>query len=344
MSAAQASEATQPPEDAAGQVELSGPADCVPEGTEEVTISATNPGSGQVQFVLTSANEFSTVVQLLSPGDNIELVVPYEPGAQVVAQNSGWAFSELTLPEWCRAAENDTEQDTETENDANQDAEQKSGSGDCEAYKNSSAWCDDNVADYNCPDIDDSHKPIELVDPENDPFRLDADADGEGCEADVDGGGNDAGDESGGDGGSGAEGGTEETPDDGSGDDPNAAGSGDCDAYVDSSEWCEAQVADYDCDEIDDGYKPIELRDADNDPFRLDADADGAGCEGDVDDDDGANGDGDTSGSDESGSGDDAEGSLPDTGTGVLPMALAALALLSGGVVLRSRRAASAGI
>jgi len=57
---------------------------------------------------------------------------------------------------------------------------------DCDAYEGSDAWCNPDTDDYNCPDIDDADKPVDLVDPENDPFGLDADNDGVGCEVTTD--------------------------------------------------------------------------------------------------------------------------------------------------------------
>lgn len=53
----------------------------------------------------------------------------------------------------------------------------------------------------------------------------------------------------------------------------------DCDAYLGSAAWCEAGVEDYDCGDIPNEFHPVELVDASDDPFRLDADNDGEGCE-----------------------------------------------------------------
>lgn len=56
------------------------------------------------------------------------------------------------------------------------------GSSSCDAYTNASAWCEPKVPDYDCDDIAIELRPIQLVNPANDPFRLDADNDSIGCE------------------------------------------------------------------------------------------------------------------------------------------------------------------
>lgn len=53
---------------------------------------------------------------------------------------------------------------------------------DCAAYVGAAAWCVPGVPDYDCDQIPIEHRPIDLVNPANDPFRLDADNDGIGCE------------------------------------------------------------------------------------------------------------------------------------------------------------------
>ncbi|WP_162605359.1 hypothetical protein [Jiangella ureilytica] len=125
---------------------------------------------------------------------------------------------------------------------------------------------------------------------------------------------------------SGTDDGTESGGDDGS---PSPTPSaGDCDAYVGSAAWCDPAHGDYDCSQIDDAHKPVQLVDASNDPFLLDSDDDGAGCE--------ATGDDDGSGDDD-GTGDD-DGSLPDTGTGgSLLWAGTALLVLGGLAALFAR-------
>lgn len=73
------------------------------------------------------------------------------------------------------------------------DAENRSDP--CAAYAGSEAWCDPSVEDYNCADIPDVHKPIDVVDPADDPYQLDAMGvgDGIGCESEGPPGGNDDG-------------------------------------------------------------------------------------------------------------------------------------------------------
>lgn len=55
-----------------------------------------------------------------------------------------------------------------------------------------------------------------------------------------------------------------------------------CAAYADSATWCEDGVEDYNCPDIPDKYKPVILVDAGTDPFGLDGNGNGEGCEGDV--------------------------------------------------------------
>lgn len=196
---------------------------------------------------------------------------------------------------------------------------------DCAAYVDSADWCSPSVEDYDCPEIDDSHKPIELVNIENDPFGLDGTPEnGWGCgDAPVE------------------EPPTEEPPVE----EPPAGGSGSCDAYVDSAAWCADGVDDYNCPQIDNSHKPIQLVDAQDDPFHLDDDVDGVGCEVDTEGDEdssnnGGSGDDDGAGDDDAAeAGNDGE-PLPNTGSGDLgPLWFAALAFLAAGALLITRRA-----
>lgn len=199
----------------------------------------------------------------------------------------------------------------------------------CDAYVNA-GWCQGGVDDYDCPQIDNSHKPIQLAGAD-DPFGLDDDNDGEGCENDVPPPGDDGGGDTGG---GGDEGGTpSEEPE------PNP---GDCAHYADSAAWCDDAHGDYNCPEIDDAYKPIELFDAQLDPFHLDRDADAVGCE--IGEDDGGSGDsgsGDEGGSDDdggsAGTGGDGE-ELPNTGGGLGLLWFAALVFVASGALLVTRR------
>lgn len=73
--------------------------------------------------------------------------------------------------------------------------------------------------------------------------------------------------------------------DDDQGDDQDrAAASGDCDAYLDSSTWCTSGIGDYDCDGGSGNgpnYAPADIRlvEPGVDPFGLDRNNDGHGCE-----------------------------------------------------------------
>lgn len=217
---------------------------------------------------------------------------------------------------------------------------------DCAAYPGSEAWCEPDHGDYDCDEIPNSVKPVPV--PGDDPFGLDGNNDGQGCEADAPPGG-DAG---------GAP--TEEPPaeeppaeeppaEEAPADDP-----GPCAHYADSAAWCSDTHGDYDCPDIDDPYKPIELFDAELDPFHLDRDSDALGCEVGEDDDgstdDGTGGTGGNAGDDGGAAGAGAdpgsdEGSgepLPNTGSGDLgPLWLAALAFVAGGALLAIRRTAA---
>ncbi|TDE13499.1 LPXTG cell wall anchor domain-containing protein [Jiangella asiatica] len=192
---------------------------------------------------------------------------------------------------------------------------------DCAAYANADAWCEPDVDDYDCDQIDEAHKPVHVVDPSNDPFLLDDDNDGEGCEV-----------SSGGDaGGGGDEGGTPDEPDE---------AVGDCAHYADSAAWCVDGVEDYDCPDIDDAHKPIELFDAEKDPFHLDRDVDALGCEIGEDDDGGSAGDdgGGDGGSDDGGATGGEQ--LPNTGSPSLGLLwFAAIAFVASGALLMRRRA-----
>lgn len=148
-----------------------------------------------------------------------------------------------------------------------------------------------------------------------------------------DDGAEDGGAESGTDDGGTDDGGAEAGTDDGSGDDDGSPSptpsADDCDAYVDSAAWCDPAHGDYDCSEIDDAHTPVQLVDAGTDPFLLDSDDDGVGCEG--PDDDGSG--------DDDGTGDD-DGNLPDTGSGAgstLLWAGIALLVLGGAAALVAR-------
>lgn len=219
---------------------------------------------------------------------------------------------------------------------------------DCAAYAGADDWCDPAFGDYDCPQIDNVHKPIVLHDPSDDPFRLDADGDGLGCENDVPSGGDDGDGDAGGSPEEPSEPPVEEEPveEEPAEEEPDEPVS-DCAHYAHSAAWCVDGVEDYDCDEIDDAHKPIELFDAEKDPFHLDRDVDAVGCE--IDEDDGGSGgDGDGSGDDGSadggatgGMGGSAGGSeqLPNTGAGLGSLWLAALTLLAGGALLTYRRA-----
>lgn len=204
---------------------------------------------------------------------------------------------------------------------------------DCAAYAESEAWCDPAVADYNCPDIDNSHKPIILLGAA-DPFDLDKNGDGQGCEGDVPGGGDAGG----------------APPEEPPAEEPPAENPGACAHYADSAAWCSDTHGDYDCPDIDDAHKPIELFDAEKDPFHLDRDSDALGCEVGEDDsgstDDGSGAGDDDAGDDDAGdvggaagTGGDGE-ALPNTGSGALgPLWLAVLAFLAAGALLVTRRA-----
>ncbi|SEE59481.1 LPXTG-motif cell wall anchor domain-containing protein [Jiangella alba] len=190
---------------------------------------------------------------------------------------------------------------------------------DCAAYVTND-WCEPTSDEnYNCEDIPEADKPVQLVEIGVDPFGLDgSDNNGWGCgDAPV-----------------------EEPP----AEEPPADEPGACAHYADSAAWCDDAVEDYDCPDIDDAHKPIELFDAELDPFHLDRDSDALGCEVGEDDagstDDGAPDDG--------AAGDDAGGSvgggeaLPNTGSGDLgPYWLAALAFLAAGALLMIRRTAA---
>ncbi len=200
---------------------------------------------------------------------------------------------------------------------------------DCAAYVDSGDWCRPGPDDYNCGDIADVHKPVILVDPSNDPFNLDDDNDGEGCEV-----------PSGGDAGGAP---PEEPPaEEPPAEEPPAEELGPCAHYADSAEWCDDAHGDYNCPDIDDAHKPIELFDAELDPFHLDRDADALGCEVGEDDDGSADdGAGDDDGAAGAGAGGDGE-ELPNTGAGDLgPLWLAAFAFLAAGALLVIRRTAT---
>ncbi len=189
---------------------------------------------------------------------------------------------------------------------------------DCDAYPGSEAWCDPEFGDYDCDQIPDSEKPVSV--PGADPFLLDDDDDGEGCEVL-------SGDDTGGD--------ADGEP---SAEEPPAENSGACAHYADSAAWCDDAVDDYNCPDIDDAHKPIELFDAEKDPFHLDRDSDALGCEVGEDDAGGTDDDsGDVGGA--AGAGGDGE-ALPNTGSGALgPLWLAVLAFLAAGALLVTRRA-----
>lgn len=114
----------------------------------------------------------------------------------------------------------------------------------------------------------------------------------------------------------------------------------DCAAYPNSGEWCDDGHGDYDCADIDDAHKPIKVADPAEDPFGLDGDSDGLGCEvpdGDSGDDTGSGDVGDTG----TAHGDDSRtGELPDTGasTNMALGAAAALAVLAGLTLVVARR------
>lgn len=223
---------------------------------------------------------------------------------------------------------------------------------DCAAYPGSEDWCDPDHGDYDCDEIPDGQKPVQV--PGEDPFGLDANNDGEGCE--LPSGGEDGGDAGGA---PPEEPPAEEPPvEEPPVEEPPAADPGPCAHYADSAAWCSDTHGDYDCPDIDDAHKPIELFDAEKDPFHLDRDSDALGCET-GEDDDGAGDDGPGGGADDGaggdGTGDDGTGDdggaagagaggeeLPDTGPGDLgPLWLAALAFLAAGALLVIRRAAA---
>jgi LPXTG-motif cell wall-anchored protein len=184
---------------------------------------------------------------------------------------------------------------------------------DCAAYVDSENWCEPGE-DYNCGDIPEEFWPVQVVDIGNDPFGLDGDESGWGCGDDP-------------------EPPVEEPPAE---EEPPVDDSGRCAAYADSAAWCADGVEDYDCAEIDAAYKPVELLDAQNDPFHLDDDVDGVGCEGGDEGNEGGSGDGAAAGT-----GSDGE-ALPNTGSGDLgPLWLAVLAFLAAGALLVTRRAVS---
>lgn len=206
---------------------------------------------------------------------------------------------------------------------------------DCDDYAQpfeGESWCVPGVGDYDCDEIPEEYWPIQLIPGSDDPFGLDADGDGVGCEGGT-GGGGDAG------------GAPEEPP----AEEPPAEELGPCAHYADSAAWCDDVVEDYNCPDIDDVHKPIELFDAELDPFHLDRDADALGCEV-GEDDDGSSGDddgnaddgaGDDGGAGGAGAGGDGE-ELPNTGAGDLgPLWLAAFAFLAAGALLVIRRTAN---
>ncbi|WP_116950427.1 LPXTG cell wall anchor domain-containing protein [Jiangella endophytica] len=190
------------------------------------------------------------------------------------------------------------------------------------------SWCDPGVEDYDCDDIPQEYWPIQLVPGSDDPYGLDGDGDGWAC-GDPPGGGE------------------EEPP----AEEPPADEPGPCAHYADSAAWCSDTHGDYDCPDIDDAYKPIELFDAELDPFHLDRDSDAVGCETGEDDDGGT--DDDDAGDDGAGAGAgggtaaggtaDGDGeALPNTGAGDLaPLWLGAVALLAAGALLVMRRTAA---
>ncbi|MBB5791586.1 LPXTG cell wall anchor domain-containing protein [Jiangella mangrovi] len=194
---------------------------------------------------------------------------------------------------------------------------------DCAAYVDSEDWCDPgSELNYNCDPahIPEQYWPVQLVDVENDPFDLDGnDNNGWGCgDAPVE------------------EPPAEEPPVE----EPPAESSGSCEAYVGSEAWCADGVDDYDCPQIDNAHKPILLVDAQDDPFHLDDDVDGVGCEVDTEGDEDPSNNGGT-GDDDAGTGGDGE-ALPNTGSGDLgPLWLAVLAFLAAGALLVTRRVVS---
>ncbi|PZF81903.1 hypothetical protein C1I92_18925 [Jiangella anatolica] len=169
-------------------------------------------------------------------------------------------------------------------------------------------------------------KPVPV--PGADPFDLDDNNDGEGCEV-----------PSGGDAGGAP---PEEPPaEEPPAEEPPAESSGSCEAYVDSAAWCADGVDDYDCGDIDDAHRPVDLVDAQDDPFYLDDDVDGVGCEADAEGDEDPSNNGTAGDDDAAGTGGDGE-ALPNTGSGDLgPLWLAALAFLAAGALLVIRRTAA---
>lgn len=130
--------------------------------------------------------------------------------------------------------------------------------------------------------------------------------------------------------------------------------SSDCAAYAGSSAWCEPGVPDYDCAEIPIDLRPVTVLSIENDPFRLDADNDGEGCELPVvrdengeDRDDNGNGNGngedrDENGDERNGNGDDRDdadqladdGTLPETGSAPLLLGGIGAGALAAGLLL----------
>ncbi|WP_162606005.1 LPXTG cell wall anchor domain-containing protein [Jiangella aurantiaca] len=208
---------------------------------------------------------------------------------------------------------------------------------DCDDYAQpfeGEGWCDPAHGDYDCDEIPEEYLPVQLVPGSDDPFGLDADGDGFGCD-NGSGGGGDAGG-----------GPAEEPPAEEPADEP-----GPCAHYADSAEWCSDTHGDYNCPDIDDAHKPIELFDAEKDPFHLDRDSDAVGCEIGEDDDDstdaGADGNADDGAGDDDGGaagagvGGDGE-ELPNTGSGDLgALWLATVAFLAAGALLVYRRTAA---
>lgn len=196
---------------------------------------------------------------------------------------------------------------------------------DCDAYVDSGGWCVPGE-DYNCGDIPEEFWPVQLVQIGEDPFDLDGNDDnGWGC----------------------GDAPTEEPPvEEPPAEEPPAANPGSCAHYADSADWCSDTHGDYNCPDIDDAYKPIELFDAEKDPFHLDRDSDAVGCE--VGEDDTGSSDAGTGDDDSGDAGDDGAATgndgaaLPNTGSGDLgPLWLAGLAFLAAGALLVTRRAAT---
>ncbi|WP_169792103.1 LPXTG cell wall anchor domain-containing protein [Jiangella muralis] len=201
---------------------------------------------------------------------------------------------------------------------------------DCAAYVDSGNWCDPaSDENYSCGDVPEADIPVQLVDVGVDPFGLDGDENGWGC--------GDAPTE---------EPPVEEPPAEEPVDEAPADEPGACAHYADSAAWCSDAHGDYNCPDIDDAYKPVELFDAELDPFHLDRDSDALGCEvGEDDSGSGAPGNGGAAGAgSDAGTGDGGSvgEALPNTGSGDLgPFWLAALAFLAAGALLVIRRTAA---